>query len=164
MAQCLYSFKVLPLRVEKIWSGCLPFLVWLLFWLVNPVLDSSFSVVDSCLLVLNYALWLGLLFAFSLLRILLSFPFDLIGLQDVFQLPKENNFLNHCYYGVASIIISVFSFILYTTIALLHDIEDVLLLSSGQPSTGVESCDLLPCVGIGKKFCVFLSIVHCLIK
>ena len=124
MAQCLYSFNVLPLRVEKIWSGCLPFLVWLLFWLVNPVLDSSFSVVDSCLLVLNYALWLGLVFAFSLLRILLSFSFDLIRLQDVFQLPKENNFLDHCYHGVASIIISVFSFILYTTIALLHDIED----------------------------------------
>ena len=130
---------------------------------MNPVLDSRFSVVDSCLLVLNYALWLGLLFAFPLLRILLSFPFDLTGLQYAFQLPKENNFLNHCYRGVASITISVFSFILYTTIALLRDIEDV-LLSSSQPSAVGESCDLLPRVGIGKKFCVFLSIVHCLIK
>lgn len=131
---------------------------------MNPVLDSRFSVVDSCLLVLNYALWLGLLFAFPLLRILLSFPFDLTGLQYVFQLPKENNFLNHCYRGVASIIISVFSIILYTTIALLHDIDDVLLLSSSQPSALGESCDLLLCVGIGKKFCIFLSIIHHLIK
>lgn len=128
---------------------------------MSPVLDSSFSVVDSCLLVLNYALWLGLLFAFCLFRILLSFPFDLTGLQDVFQLPKENDFLNHCYRGVASIVIQ---YLVSFSIALLHAIEDVLLLPSGQPSTVVESCDLLPCVGIGKKFCVFLSIIHHLVK
>ena len=121
---------------------------------MSPVLDSSFSVVDSYLLVLNYALWLGLLFAFSLFRILLSFPFDLTGLQDVFQLPRENDFLNHCYRGVASIVIQ---YLVSFSIALLRDIEDVLLLPSSQPSTVVESCDLLPCVGIGKKFCVLCS-------
>lgn len=109
------------------------------------------------------ALWLGLLFAFSLFRILLSFSFDLTGLQEIFQLPKENNFLNHCYHGVACIIISALNFILCTTMALSHDIKDPLLLSSGQPSTVVESCDLLQCVGIVKKFylcIIFLSIIH----
>ena len=40
-----------------------------------------------------------------------------MGLQEIFQRLKENNFLNHCYRGVASIIISALNFTLFTAVA-----------------------------------------------
>lgn len=111
--------------------GCLSFLAWLLFLLVNPVLDFSSSVVDlsSAGPDMNYALWLGFIFALSLFRITFSFLFNLWWTFKIFfQLSKENPFWNHCYRGVASIIILALNFILCTTIELPHDIKGPLVI------------------------------------
>lgn len=92
---------------------------------MNFVLNSSSRVVDlvSAGPDMNYALQLGLILVLSLFRILLSFSFDLWS-SKIFQLPKENNFLNHCHYhGVASIIISALNFILCASLALPQDIK-----------------------------------------
>nr|KAF6291059.1 hypothetical protein mMyoMyo1_009424 [Myotis myotis] len=57
----------------------------------------------------NPALWPGLLFVFPLfVRNSPFFPrWSLLGLQEMFQLLKENTFLNDCDHGPASVIIPV---------------------------------------------------------
>lgn len=95
---------------------------------MNPVLDSSFSVVDLFSASTHTWTMLCMLCRFDIcfFSAQSSISFSLWfqwGFQKIFQFPKENNFLNHCYYGVASIIISALNFIFCTTTALPHDLK-----------------------------------------
>lgn len=141
------------LCVERIWTGLLIFLSLTFVLTCEPCLDSSSSVVDllSAGPDMNYVLWLDLIFALSLFRIIFSFLFNLWrAFKNSFELSKENTSWNHCYHGVASIIILALNFILSTTIALPHDIKGPLVIVIRSiPYCGVSWP--FQCVGIVKK-------------